>query len=148
LFFYYIFATDNFEMTGFNPFKRDDENTRKKWGYKFQWTPGHHTAEDLTPMKYTYDTLGEECLNILDKISPPLTNELPRNQSRASEKDSGTLKPKIDLYALLKEHAAQDETLRKLWTEVNTVPEWVDWDQIARGQEVFYRYGGVALFSV
>ncbi|PTU21153.1 hypothetical protein P175DRAFT_0248081 [Aspergillus ochraceoroseus IBT 24754] len=25
--------------------------------------------------------------------------------------------------------------------EINTVPEWVDWDQIKRGQEVFFRYG-------
>jgi hypothetical protein len=56
--------------------------------------------------------------------------------------------PKRDLYALLHDHAFDDEKLGQLWNEVNTVPDWVDWDQIARGQDVFYRYGGVALTTV
>lgn len=28
---------------------------------------------------------------------------------------------------------------------MTTVPDWVDWEQIARGQDVFYRYGGANL---
>ena len=35
--------------------------------------------------------------------------------------------------------------MNELWKELNTIPEWVDWDQISRGQQVFYRYGGAAL---
>jgi hypothetical protein len=38
--------------------------------------------------------------------------------------------PKRDLYALLRDHASDDEKLGELWNEVNTVPHWVDWDQI------------------
>lgn len=30
--------------------------------------------------------------------------------------------------------------LEKLWTQVDTVPEWVDWERVGRGQEFFYRY--------
>jgi len=95
-------------------------------------------------MKYSYDVLGEDALNRLDQISPPLSSELPRNQTQAK----GESKPKRDLYALLKEHHLEDEKLGQLWDEVNTVPKWVDWEQISRGQEVFYRYGGVALTAV
>ena len=47
-----------------------------------------------------------------------------------------------DLYALLRDNADKDPKLKQLWDEVNTVPEWVDWEQIRRGQDVFYRYGG------
>jgi hypothetical protein len=98
-------------------------------------------------MKYSYDVLGEEALNALDRISPPISSELPRNQSRAIG-DKGASKPKRDLYTLLKENYLRDDKLEELWNEVNTIPEWVDWDQISRGQEVFYRYGGVALTAV
>ena len=98
-------------------------------------------------MKHSYDILGEEALNALDRISPPLSSELPRNQSRAPSQN-GESKPKRDLHALLKEHHSEDEKLQELWDEVNTIPEWVDWEQISRGQEVFYRYGGVALTAV
>ncbi|KAG0646081.1 hypothetical protein D0Z07_8255 [Hyphodiscus hymeniophilus] len=130
-----------------NPFRRHDENTRQAWGYTFQWTPEHPTREEMHPMKYSYDIVGEEALNRLDIISPPLSAELPRNQNRGPSQ-IGVTKPKRDLYALLKEHHAEDEKLGELWNEVNTVPEWVDWEQISRGQEVFYRYGGVALTAL
>jgi hypothetical protein len=28
---------------------------------------------------------------------------------------------------LLRDHAEEDPKLNELWTEINTVPEWVDW---------------------
>ncbi|KAK0100893.1 hypothetical protein ONS95_007337 [Cadophora gregata] len=98
-------------------------------------------------MKFSYDTLGEECLNRLDKISPPTTGEIPRNQSRFPSKETSEI-PRRDLYALLRDNASSDEKLGQLWKEVNTIPDWVDWDQIARGQDVFYRYGGVAFTAL
>jgi hypothetical protein len=131
-----------------NPFQRDDENTRHTWGYTFQWTPQHLTAEEMHPLKYSYDVIGEKALDALDEISPPTTGELPRSKSRVPTKPGAEAKPKRDLYALMKEHASEDPRLQELWDEINTVPDWVDWDQIARGQDVFYRYGGVALTAV
>lgn len=98
------------------------------------------TEQEMHPLKFTYDVLGEECLNRLDEISPPVTVELPRNASKE--------KVNRDLYALLRDNASKDEKLAELWTQVNTIPEWVDWEQIERGQDVFYRYGGVALTAV
>ena len=107
-------------------------------------------------MKYSYDVLAEDCLRRLDDISPPEGAALPRNISKipAETKPSDTTPAKKeneqvpsprDLYALLRDHANVDEKLGQLWQEVNTVPDWVDWAQLARGQDVFYRYGGAAL---
>ena len=99
-------------------------------------------------MKYTYDVLGEEALNALDEISPPANRELPRAQSRVPVKEGAEPKAKRDLYALTRDRKDEDPRLKALWDEVNTVPDWVDWEQISRGQDVFYRYGGVALTAV
>lgn len=119
-----------------NPFRHHNANTRHCWGYTFQWTPLHLPEEALHPLKFSYDVLGEECLNRLDAISPPSNSDLPKQ------------KVARDLYALLRDNAASDGKLGELWEQVNTVPEWVDWAQIERGQDVFYRYGGVALTAV
>jgi hypothetical protein len=135
------------EMAWPDPFRRKNENTRQAWGYTFQWTSCHFTSEQLHPLKYSYDVLAGECLDRLDEISPPQTVELPRNRGRLPPTGQKEV-PKRDLYTLLRDHASDDEKLGQLWKEVNTVPDWVNWDQIARGQDVFYRYGGVALTAV
>ncbi|KAH8907112.1 tat pathway signal sequence [Coniochaeta sp. PMI_546] len=53
-----------------------------------------------------------------------------------------------DYYALLKAHHTSHPTLTRLWTDLNTVPPWVDLPQIARGQAVFYRYAGPAIVGL
>lgn len=59
------------------------------------------------------------------------------------------LAPRQDAYDAL-EAAVQSEEVGRygachaLWRQVNEVPEWVDFEQIARGQDVFYRYAGPA----
>lgn len=122
------------------------------WGYIFDLTPDHFTPEQAHPLKYSYDVLAEQCLDRLNEISPPPRSALPRNSAQYAEKErkaevepDGQPVQHRDLYALLRDHANEDEKLSQLWKEVNTIPEWVDWDQIARGQDVFYRYGGAAL---
>jgi hypothetical protein len=126
------------------------------WNYEFEWTDAHLTPEQIEPLRHTYDVLGEDCLDILNSISPPHKGVLPRNSnerqpvipsvdSLEQEKKEVLPIPPRDLYALLKEHHTSNAKLDKLWQEVNTIPDWVDWEQIARGQDVFYRYGGPAL---
>lgn len=97
-------------------------------------------------------------LDRLNQISPPHRKELPRNNSKFSDKiqKDGTIgaistkqedqkEAKRDLYALILEHKETDELIQRFWRDVTSVPEWVDWDQISRGQDVFYRYGGACL---
>jgi hypothetical protein len=77
-------------------------------------------------MVFTYDGLSDECVQILNKI--PTDGDLDRPFKK-------------DLYGLLRDHVDENPKLQELWDQVNTVPEWVDWDQIQRGQDIFFRYG-------
>ncbi|KAJ5226186.1 hypothetical protein N7468_007411 [Penicillium chermesinum] len=95
------------------------------WGYSFYWTSEHHSKEELWHMVHTYDALADECVQILNKI-PSGDSDKPFRK---------------DFYGLLKEHADEDPKLKELWTQINTFPEWVDWGQIERAQNTFYRYG-------
>jgi hypothetical protein len=126
------------------------------WGYRFELTDGHLTPEQCEPLKHSYDVLGERVLNRLNEISPPPQRDLPRNTSKFTvpekpsehpeEKEKEPTKPPPrDLYAILRENREGDALLQEFWDEVNTVPDWVDWAQIERGQDVFYRYGGANL---
>jgi hypothetical protein len=116
---------------------------RSAWGYSFQYTPDHLTSDELRPLMYTYDTLGQDALEALDRISPPTLKP-----ATPSPSTTGNHMVQRDLFVLLKENASSDEALGKLWTQVTTIPGWVDWGQIERGQQVFYRYGGPAIVSV
>lgn len=130
-------------MSFTNIFGSQDGETRTSYGYTFRMTPNHLTPEDLAPMKHTYDTLGERALHILDKISPPSASSgLPKSNLDAGKSSQV---PERDMYALLRDNADKDDVLKELWDEINTVPDWVDWEQINRGQEVFYRYAAPAI---
>ncbi|KAM3418849.1 hypothetical protein BST61_g4812 [Cercospora zeina] len=141
-----------------SPFYRRTPNTRDAWGYRFELDDQHLTREQCDPLKYSYDVIAEEVLDRLNEISPPAQNQLPRNNGqhvsavgsttgpRAEDDAKHKLKlPQRDLYAILEENAEKDELLGRFWRDVNIVPDWVDWGQIQRGQDVFYRYGGACL---
>ncbi|CAG8289193.1 unnamed protein product [Penicillium salamii] len=97
------------------------------WNYSFHWTDLHSSADDLRPRAYTCDTLADQCVERLNRI--PLMDGVDKRPF------------KKDLYGLLRDHSDDDPKLKELWTEINTVPQWVDWAQIQRGQDVFFRYG-------
>jgi hypothetical protein len=92
----------------------------------------------MEPLKFSFDSLADECLDILEKMapSPPKTTEHLGEEKPPARKD---------LFELLKNHHESNPTLSKLWNEVNAIPDWVDWAQIKRGQDVFYRYGSACL---
>lgn len=107
------------------------------WGHEFIWTNQHPQIEDIRNMLYTYDDLAIEGLNRIDAISPPGPKDgrkCPLSQR--------------DLYALLKEHSQSDEVLGKLWSQVTTIPDWVDWEQIERGQRLVFQYNGQMMLGV
>ncbi|KAI0385354.1 hypothetical protein F5Y04DRAFT_268786 [Hypomontagnella monticulosa] len=112
---------------------------RECWGVKFKWTSEHLTPQDLEPLIHTYDTTATEAAERLDEISPPpFKNQPPNNEDKPPQTEKKITR---DLYELLPIHAANDEKVNRLWTEINTVPDWVNWEQLERGQKVFYRYG-------
>src|ERR1700761_1435234 len=126
-------------------------NQRNAWGYKFEWTSLHRTREELRSLMFSYDELASECLERFDKFSPSTSNLVLAKKKSGSESESSGGEPPPqhrDLFRLLRLHADEDEKLQKLWLQLNTVPEWVDWDQIERGQKVFYRYAGPTVVAV
>lgn len=112
-----------------------DSDIRRCWNYEFRWTPDHLTEEEMMPLRYTMDDLASDCIDPLTVISQSVDHE---------GHTEGTLRQdllKMDMYALLRDKHHEHTALTHLWEQVNTVPDWVDWDQIERGQKVYYRYG-------
>lgn len=122
----------------------------ERWGEKFKWTSGHYTPQQLEPFIHSYDTVAAEAVERLDEIVPPPYGQSPPKDGNieGAINPDGEKKPRRDLYKLVQKYAAQDEKVQRLWNEVNTVPEWVNWEQIERGQKVFFRYGGPAIITV
>ncbi|KAI5852631.1 hypothetical protein DFP73DRAFT_469916 [Morchella snyderi] len=90
---------------------------QENFGHKVKWSPLHPSDEEAAALRGRWDKLADESLARLIVI-----------------------KGERDLYTTLKEEHQNDNVLDQLWTEVNTIPEWVDWEQIQRGQDVYYRY--------
>jgi len=145
-------------MTMFPKVKKDSTR-RECYSVDFNWTDEHLTHDQLRPLIYTYDTLAAEALDRLDDVqSLALRNRdikkmpNPHGDARADldEKEGKEKCPMMggDLFQLLKERAPRDEVLNRLWTQVNTVPDWVDWAQIKRGQDIFYRYVGPSIVAL
>ncbi|KAK3683667.1 tat pathway signal sequence [Podospora appendiculata] len=132
-------------------FTKKKRDRRSAWGYNFDWTSDHLTPEQLRPLMFSYDVLATESLDRLDKLSPaPPSTTTTTTATTTTGGDNDEKPPRChrDLCALLEQHAPEDETLNRLWTEVTTVPAWVDWAQIARGQKVFYRYAGPSVVAL
>lgn len=93
----------------------------QKWSHKFIRTDHHLDPGTMRDLRHDYDELGAKTLERLLNI-----------RKEQNKKD--------ELYELLEQYQDQDDTLSQFWRETRTVPEWVDWAQLARGQEFFYRY--------
>ncbi|KAI1637087.1 hypothetical protein F4809DRAFT_650086 [Biscogniauxia mediterranea] len=122
------------------------------WGAKSKWTPEHLASKALEPLIHKYDIVATDALEQLDKISPPPYSITP-HQVRVEDGEGATKpddekKAHRNLYGAVGEYAPKNEKIGKLWTEVNTIPDWVDWGQIERGQKVFYRYGGAIITTL
>ena len=108
-----------------------NQDLRRVYGYTFQWTKNHRTAEQLRPLKFSCDELADKALKRLQEISEQHSADLNTTEGPPT---------KHDLVNLLLENSRKEPVLGEFWKEVSTVPDWVDWDQLERGQEVLYRY--------
>ena len=97
-------------------------------------------------MRLSFDSLGDQALERINAIAISQEaksdgRERSNNARRSSAAQNISTR---DCYTILRDNT-NDEVIGRLWAQVNTVPEWVWWEQIARGQDCFYRYGGPAL---
>lgn len=112
----------------------------KVGNYTFQWTDLHLPREKTAPLRQEYDRLGSNAVKKLQQIA--------KDKKGGAIGEKPTLCPAgFDMYAVLRDHHAKDETLDQLWREVHEVPDWVDWQQIERGQKFFYRYAAANLMG-
>lgn len=74
--------------------------------------------QDFEGLRFDYDILASEAFEQLLK------------SSTASH----------DLYIRLVQQNQSDPSLKELWDQATSVPSWVDWAQVRRGQLVFNRY--------
>lgn len=93
------------------------------WDQTILWTEKHYTAEHYTTLQTRTDAVGDAALHDLMKASG-----------------------KGDMFERIEALATSDELepapgVLKLWQQMHDVPSWVDWDQIRRGQDVFFSYG-------
>ncbi|KAJ9158374.1 Tat pathway signal sequence [Coniochaeta hoffmannii] len=85
--------------------------------------------------------------------APPVTEKSSSETTSPATPTSPPKNPKAspfhrDYFTLLQTRHATHPTLNRLWTDLNTLPPWVDPAQLARGQEVFYRYAGPAIVGL
>lgn len=110
------------------------------WNHSFRWTSEHRSPERLRTLLFSYDKLANDALDRLDQYLPAGAKQVkcPHGEEKGQK----------DIYTLLQEHASDDEVLGELWRDVSQVPDWVDWEQIARGQQVIYQFSGQVLPGV
>ncbi|KAE8381455.1 hypothetical protein BDV26DRAFT_255648 [Aspergillus bertholletiae] len=102
-----------------------------KWGYFFTWTDSHLSRKKTEPLRQLFDSLGSAALERLQSIQSSLLDD---------SRIRGTSPPSNDLYTILQNHHREDEVLTQFWNETHTVPDWVNWEQLERGQRFLYRY--------
>lgn len=106
------------------------DNKRSVRGHDFEWTDKHLTAEQLMPFRQQADDLA---LAVVEKLLAIVAAQQQEKQTGAGEK-------RPDLYTVLKDNYAHDSVLREFWEETHSVPDWVDWEEIEKGQAFLYRY--------
>ncbi|KAG0370302.1 hypothetical protein BC939DRAFT_103022 [Gamsiella multidivaricata] len=86
------------------------------------WSTKHFPASRLEPLRQVGDVLADNALEALK------------------------IKPGQDAYSALLEYTSRPESEQKspaprlLMEQLMTVPEWVNWEQVRRGQQVYWRY--------
>jgi hypothetical protein len=94
------------------------------YGFRFSWTPHHQMPDELSHYLYTFDHLSAKALDALDPLCPSAKGN-PHSK---------------DTFNILKECEHESPHVRQLLQEIYTVPSWIDWNQIERGQRVLWRY--------
>ncbi|KAF9968170.1 hypothetical protein BGZ70_006147 [Mortierella alpina] len=95
----------------------------KYWDGDIIWTKHHLPASRLEPLRCLGDPLADEALAALD---------IKRGEDALEA---------LLAYTAESTHEQKSPAPQQLLTQVMTVPDWVDWDRIKRGQQVFCHEG-------
>ncbi|KAF9960685.1 hypothetical protein BGZ72_006255 [Mortierella alpina] len=92
------------------------------WGIDIIWTENHLPASRLDQLRKLGDPLADDALTALE-IKP----------------GEDALEALLE-YTARPDHEQRSPAPQQLLTQVMTVPDWVDWDRLQRGQQVYWRY--------
>jgi hypothetical protein len=92
------------------------------YDYKFERTAEHLSDEDLEKYRWSYDELAARAIDRLE--GKKQSEEAPMQKPNPYEQ--------LQCEATL----GEDSVITKFWNEAHSVPDWVDWDAIGRGQDV------------
>jgi len=90
------------------------------WDYDVMWTEDHIPASRLEPLRKIGDVLADNALEAL--------------QIKAGANALAELRA----YVSRPESEQESPAPRLLMAQLMTVPDWVDWDQVRRGQDVYW----------
>jgi len=98
---------------------------------------------------HRYDTIAEDAYNHALEVFQEQKAKINNSEAAADDVNaSDQPELKLNVFNIVKQNASNDPIFAKFWDVVNYVPEWVDWEQIERGQQVFLRYGAAALNGI
>ncbi|KAK3841334.1 MAG: hypothetical protein J3R72DRAFT_445255 [Linnemannia gamsii] len=92
------------------------------WDYEGMWTDKHLPSSRLEPLRMIGDPLADDAVEAL-KV----------------KKGQDALKA-LREYISRPESEQESQAPALLMKQLMTVPEWVDWEQVRRGQEVYWKY--------
>jgi hypothetical protein len=105
------------------------EEHRSVFGWPLRFTPHHIDNSVLDKLRLKFDDVGDDCLAALCEGRESTDSFL----SKIADPANRTYK---------------DERLQKFVDEVCMVPEWVDWNKLRRGQEVFIQNHAFAAMAL
>ena len=101
-----------------------------KFGHRFVWSPLHWTRAQLEPWRLKGDCAVDR---LIEAVQPGPADDLVEMARLAASSNSHP--PKSVPNPL--PSPQRREELASWYKEVSTPPAWVDWQQLARGQDVF-----------
>ena len=106
----------------------------EKCGYIVTWTNEHKVLKQIQPLRIRGDPLIDNLLNCVS-VSHNESTWIQWIQQQHKSIDT-------------KYNAEQKDAISALLTHIHTVPDWVDYDRVKRGQSVFLRYCMPCLMSL
>jgi hypothetical protein len=101
-------------------------NARCQSGELFE--NGQSTMSHLASLRHQCDKHGDAVILAI------------QHRNRRETVEEGYPRQKQDLFTTLEASHSEDPIMESFWADTYTVPQWVDWRQLERGQRVFHRY--------
>ena len=138
----------------------------RAWGQQLLFQAHHVPFERLERMRFQIDNLADDALTAATERRSTIGNEcvVCCNTNELSHDSVAENEPPIEYRFCEKCRATDgvyipfvdknnnqfwvDKRLNDYWCSVVTVPDWVDWSSIQRGQEVFFRYSSSAAMGL